>query len=57
MKDAIKDTGVEVGHKDKANSDSDEASKFHFVVAINATGNVVRDLFIEDNHGSTGGHN
>ena len=57
MKDAIKDTGVEVGHKDKANSDSDEASKFHFVVAINATGNVVRDLLIEDNHGSTGGHN
>ena len=56
MENAIEDAGVQVGHKDESNSDRNKASKLNFVVAIDAASDIIWDLFIEDDHGTAGGH-
>ena len=45
---------MEVHHNHEADTDGDEAVEFDLVIAIDAAGDVVGDLFVENDHGRAG---
>lgn len=49
--------GVEVGHDEKAENDGDDAEELDVVVRVDAVGDVVSDLAVENDTSSAGGEN
>ncbi len=57
MHDEADDSRVEVSDKEKPDTATDEAEKFNFIVAADAAGKAIRDLFMEAYDEYAGRHN
>lgn len=56
VKHEAQDGGMKAGHKDKTNRTSDEASKLDLFIIIEATGEIVSDLFVKAGNEDAGDH-